>query len=76
MSLYLLSVSAGNFLTALVNRFTQDAEGNSTLVGAQYYWFFTWLMLGAAVVYLVVSNFYREKVYLQDSAAGEATAPH
>ena len=76
MSLYLLSVSAGNFLTALVNRFTQDAEGNSTLVGAQYYWFFTWLMLGAAVVYLVVSNFYREKVYLQDSAEGEATAPH
>ncbi|MFM1823259.1 MAG: hypothetical protein RI967_1525 [Planctomycetota bacterium] len=76
MSLYLLSVSAGNFLTALVNRFTQDADGNSTLVGAQYYWFFTWLMLGAAVVYLVVSNFYREKVYLQDSAESEATAPH
>ncbi|MEY3021957.1 MAG: hypothetical protein RIS86_1155 [Planctomycetota bacterium] len=76
MSLYLLSVSAGNFLTALVNRFTQDADGNSTLVGAQYYWFFTWMMLGAAVVYLVVSNFYRERVYLQDSTEGAAEAPH
>ena len=68
MSLYLLSVSAGNVLTALVNRFTQDADGNSTLVGAQYYWFFTYLMLGAAFVYIVVSQFYKPKDYLQDAA--------
>jgi proton-dependent oligopeptide transporter, POT family len=65
MSLYLLSVSAGNVLTALVNRFTQDEAGNSLLPGASYYWFFTSLMLGAAVVYIVVSLFYREKEYLQ-----------
>jgi POT family proton-dependent oligopeptide transporter len=72
MSLYLLSVSAGNVLTALVNRFTQDEAGNSLLPGASYYWFFTSLMLGAAVVYIVVSLFYREKEYLQgaeDAAA-------
>jgi len=72
MSLYLLSVSAGNVLTALVNRFTQDEAGNSLLPGASYYWFFTTLMLGAAVVYIVVSLFYREKEYLQgaeDAAA-------
>jgi dipeptide/tripeptide permease len=72
MSLYLLSVSAGNVLTALVNRFTQDEAGNSLLPGASYYWFFTTLMLGAAVVYIVVSLFYREKDYLQgaeDAAA-------
>jgi dipeptide/tripeptide permease len=67
MSLYLLSVSAGNVLTALVNKFTQDADGNSLLPGASYYWFFTTLMLAAAVVYIVVSLFYREKEYLQSA---------
>jgi dipeptide/tripeptide permease len=72
MSLYLLSVSAGNVLTALVNRFTVDEAGNSLLPGASYYWFFTTLMLGAAVVYIVVSLFYREKEHLQ--GAEDATA--
>ncbi|MBI1302344.1 MAG: hypothetical protein GC172_00890 [Phycisphaera sp.] len=67
MSLYLLSVSAGNVLTALVNKFTQDADGNSLLPGASYYWFFTTLMLAAAVVYIVVSLFYREREYLQSA---------
>lgn len=68
MSLYLLSVSAGNALTALVNRFTTDGAGNSTLEGASYYWFFTYLMLGAAIVYIVVAQFYKPKEYLQDTA--------
>jgi dipeptide/tripeptide permease len=72
MSLYLLSVSAGNFLTAGVNKFTQDAEGNSTLEGASYYWFFTYLMLGAAVVYIFVSLFYREKEYIQTAEDARA----
>jgi len=72
MSLYLLSVSAGNFLTAFVNKFTQDANGNSTLVGASYYWFFTYLMLGAAIVYIVVSLFYREKEYIQTAEDAQA----
>jgi POT family proton-dependent oligopeptide transporter len=72
MSLYLLSVSAGNFLTAFVNKFTQDADGNSTLVGASYYWFFTYLMLGAAVVYIFVSLFYCEKEYIQTAEDAQA----
>ncbi|MDI9403963.1 MAG: hypothetical protein QM516_08825, partial [Limnohabitans sp.] len=65
-------VSAGNFLTAGVNKFTQDAEGNSTLEGASYYWFFTYLMLGAAVVYIFVSLFYREKEYIQTAEDAKA----
>ena len=72
MSLYLLSVSAGNLLTSMVNRYTQDADGNSTLTGASYYWFFTYLMLGAAVVYIFVSLFYREKEYIQTSEDAQA----
>ena len=68
MSLYLLSVAAGNLITALVNRFTQDEAGNSTLVGADYYWFFVKMMAVAAVVYVVASLLYREKTYLQDES--------
>lgn len=72
MCLYLLAVSAGNLLTALVNRFTMDEYGDSTLVGADYYWFFTKLMLGAAVVYIGVAALYKPKTYLQQEqpAAG------
>lgn len=65
MSLYLLSVSAGNAFTALVNRFTMDASGNSTLQGADYYWFFTKLMFGMAVVFIFVGRFYKPREYLQ-----------
>ena len=66
-SLYLLSVSAGNVLVALVNRYTVDAAGNSTLEGEAYYWFFTYLGLGAAVVFLVVSKFYKGKEHIQSA---------
>lgn len=72
MSLWLLSVSAGNVLTALVNRLTQDAEGNSTLTGASYYWFFTALMLGATLVFMVVSRFYRYRDVLPAAGHPEA----
>lgn len=72
MSLWLLSVSAGNVLTALVNRLTQDAEGNSTLTGASYYWFFTALMLGATLVFMVVSRFYRYRDVLPATGHPEA----
>jgi dipeptide/tripeptide permease len=75
MSLYLLSVAAGNALTALVNRFTMDAHGNSTLVGADYYWFFTKLMGIAAVAFLVVGWFYRPKDYMQAEADGFPSTP-
>ena len=35
------------------------------LEGANYYWFFTLLMLGAAVIFVVWSQFYRGQVYIQ-----------
>lgn len=69
MSMYLLSVSGGNAFTALVNRFTQDAKGNSTLTGASYYWFFTVFMLVAAVLFIGVAFVYKPREYLQDEAA-------
>ena len=66
MSFYLLSVSLGNLFTAAVNRFTMDANGNSTLVGANYYWFFTKLMIGATVLFVFVVVLYKPREYLQD----------
>ncbi|MFO0963321.1 MAG: POT family MFS transporter [Phycisphaerales bacterium] len=75
MSLYLLSVSAGNVLTALVNRFTADDKGNSTLVGAQYYWFFTGLMAVAAVVYIGVGWLYKPRDYMQEESPGMPSTP-
>ncbi len=51
-SAYLLSVSAGNLITALVNWFIQNTDGTSKLAGASYFWFFAGLMLVAAIFYV------------------------
>ena len=68
MSFCLLSVSLGNLFTALVNRFTMDAAGNSTLVGADYYWFFTKMMICTTVLFIAVVALYKPREYLQDDA--------
>lgn len=68
MSLYLLSVSLGNVLTSGVNAFIENADGTSKLPGATYYWFFTTLMVVAAVLFVPYAVYFREKRYLQTSA--------
>ena len=45
--------------------------GGSTLPGASYYWFFTWIMLGAAIVFVVVAKFYKPKDYIQGDDLGD-----
>ena len=64
MSLYMLSVTLGNLITALVNWYIQNP-------GASYYWFFTGSMLAASIGFLVVVATYRERVYLQSKADAE-----
>jgi POT family proton-dependent oligopeptide transporter len=71
MALYLLSVSAGNVFTALVNRFTQDENGESSLQGATYFWFFTGAMGIAAILFILVALTYRGQTYLQDEGTPE-----
>lgn len=68
MALFLLSVSAGNLFTSAVNFFIQNPDGSSKLAGASYYWFFTLLMLGTALVFIFVARFYKEQNYIQDEA--------
>jgi len=68
MGLYLLSVSLGNQITALVNQLIEKPGGGSRLPGSSYYWFFTGLMLFAAVGFVLVAMKYRGQACLQDEA--------
>lgn len=66
MSLYMLSVSLGNFLAAAINHAIQDGQGQSVLSGAAYFWLFTGLMLATAVCFVPVAITYRGQTYIQD----------
>jgi POT family proton-dependent oligopeptide transporter len=68
MCTYLGSISLGNLFTAGVNYFMQNPDGSVKLAGASYFFFFEKLMLLTAVLFLVVSHFYRGNVYLQEEA--------
>ena len=72
MSLYLLSVTAGNLLASGVNFLIVDSDGKNLLPGALYYWFFTGLMFVAAVLFIPVALTFRERTYLQQEASTEA----
>ncbi len=71
MSLYLLAVSLGNFFAAFVNSFTKDAQGNSTLTGENYYWFFAGCMALATVLLVPVLLLYKPREYIQGSGPGD-----
>lgn len=66
MSLYLLSISAGNAFTALVHYFIANPDGTVKLHGAAYYNFYAALSIGCVAVFVFVAKAYREKTYLQD----------
>src|SRR6266704_1354268 len=74
MCTYLLAVSLGNQFTAAVNFFIQNPDGSVKLQGTSYFMFFVWVMLGTAVLFAVVTPFYKGRTYLQDQAevAGDA----
>jgi POT family proton-dependent oligopeptide transporter len=66
MGLWLLSVSLGNLIAALVNGLVsslKDASGNFT---ALYFWFFVGLMLFTAVCFTFIALRYKEESYMQD----------
>ena len=76
MSLFLMTVSLGNLFTALVNFFVENPDGSSQLEGAAYYWFFTAVMAVTAVLFVIASQFYRGRTYIQgdDEIVEEAKA--
>jgi POT family proton-dependent oligopeptide transporter len=69
MSLYLLSISAGNAFTALVHLFIANPDGSVKLHGASYYDFFAVLSIGCVAVFVFVARQYRERTYPQGDAA-------
>ncbi len=70
MALFLLSVSLGNIFTSAVNFFIQRDDGSLMLEGAEYYWFFTLLMLGTAVIFALLTPFFKDRTILQVSQSG------
>lgn len=42
------------------------AGGQTKIEGSTYFWFFTWLMLGTAVLFIPYAYFYKGKTILQD----------
>ena len=48
--------------------------GGDTLEGSAYFWFFTYLMLGAAICFIPVMILYRPKEYLQEEEASALAA--
>ena len=45
---------------------TEFSGGQSKLEGADYFRFFTWLVLAATLIYIPFAYFYRPKTYLHD----------
>jgi POT family proton-dependent oligopeptide transporter len=65
MGLFLLSVSLGNLITALVNKIIVNADGTLMLDGAEYFWFFTVLMFVTSLIFIFVARLYKPKTYIQ-----------
>jgi proton-dependent oligopeptide transporter, POT family len=66
MCTYLGAISLGNAFTAAVNFIIQNPDGTSKLAGAAYFYFFVKVMLVTAILFVLVSPFYRGKAYTQD----------
>ncbi|HUQ71793.1 MAG TPA: POT family MFS transporter [Planctomycetaceae bacterium] len=69
MAVFLSTVALGNSLTALINYFVVDEQGRPIFDGANYFWFFTGLMVVASVGFLAVAATYRGKKYIQQENA-------
>jgi len=69
MAVFLLSISLGNILTAVVNIFIQNEDGSSKLEGAGYFWFFAIMMFLTAIIFVPVAALYKEKTYIGDEVS-------
>jgi len=64
MAFFMLSISLGNLFTSAVNFFIQEPDGSSKLEGAEYFLFFTLLMLVTAILFMLLARFYRGQSYV------------
>jgi len=73
MSFFMLSIAVGNLFTSAVNFLIQNEDGSSKLAGADYYWFFTLVMLCTAVLFTLVARFYKGQTYIHDEVPEAVT---
>ena len=67
MSCYLASVAIGNEFTAVINAMISRKPLDQWLAGANYYWFFTGVMLCAAIAFVGVALRYSGRTYKPES---------
>jgi proton-dependent oligopeptide transporter, POT family len=74
MAFFMLSITAGNLFTSAVNFVISPGKGAGAavhLAGADYYVFFTVLMLVTAVGFTFLVRRYRERTYLHPQVAAD-----
>ncbi|HIE56217.1 MAG TPA: MFS transporter, partial [Chromatiaceae bacterium] len=74
MAFFMLSVSLGNIFTSAVNFFIQRDDGSLMLEGAEYFWFFTGLMLATAALFTLLLPFIKDRTILQSTAMESSAA--
>ena len=67
MALYFGSITLGTFFTGVVNKLNQH-DGTLYLKGADYYLFFTWLMLAASVLFIFVAMKFKPRTIIQEQS--------
>ena len=72
MAFFMLSISLGNLFTSAVNFIIQNPDGSSLLEGADYFLFFTALMAGTAVLFMLLARFYRGQTYINEEQVATA----
>ena len=68
MSLFLLSVAAGNLVPMIVNFVIENPDGSSKLDGVAYYLMFSALMFIAAVIFSLMAKNFRAETFVQNEA--------
>ena len=66
LSLFLLAVSLGNFLTAAFTHFLTDEAGKALLSRTEELWFWTGLIFLTGLIFIPVAKRYKIKEYLQE----------
>ncbi len=66
MSFYLLAVSLGNGITALVNFLIIKPDGSALLTGSSYFVFFTLLMFLATIAFGMFTRGQKEELYVRE----------
>ncbi len=70
MAFFMLSISLGNLFTSAVNFLIRNDDGSSKLAGADYFLFFTGLMLVTAIIFSIVARFYNGQRHLHQEQPG------